>query len=210
MKKIIVVLFCLLVFLSIVLVIRLSVNVSEEPTEINNPTKETLTLEETEPKKIGYCLTMKEDVFAFVEDKNIEPILFSSSGEVLEKLRLKEIDYGMIGRKARINEINKNIQKEVLRSGYTLVFKIDGGVDISQLNLIEINTYLDEHVVDSFNLEHVTYYDNLKEAIEDGFVKNKPVLISWEDWNDDYRLVTVFDNDKKVKDFRGVFLYSYS
>lgn len=46
-----------------------------------------------------------------------------------------------------------------------------------------------------------------QKALEKIF-QGKFVLIEWEDWQNDFELIIVVEGSKKVKDFRGVFLYT--
>ena len=158
-----------------------------------------------EKEKIGYCPTMVHEAFQIAERKNYELIQFNSASEVLLSLNKNQIDYALIGRKPYSYEINGKIKEEILKSGKTLVSNEKRLIDISQLNYLRINTYLT-----GLDDKNIVYYESKEEALE-RINHGEIVLISWEDWGDDFELIVpVYPNREQVKEFRGVFLYSYS
>jgi len=163
----------------------------------------------TNKLKLGYCPTMFEEALEISDEKGMELILFSSSAEILEALKNDEIDAGLIGRLAKKIEINEEIEEEILREGYTLVSKERSMILFSNLNFFKIHTYLTESVSHTLipNSE-IIYYDTLDEAVLEGFKRNEPVLISWEDFDDKYELFIPLDEfGRKIKNFRIPVLY---
>lgn len=154
---------------------------------------------------LGYCPTMYEEALAFSED--VELVEFVSASEVLFALNREQIDFGLVGRKAKFHEISDDISEEILESGYTLVSNKKGFIDYSQLRQINIHTYLDSEIVERLvSSQNIVYYDSQQEVI-DKISDGEVVLISWDDWNDEFELIVVMDGNEKAKDFRGVFLY---
>jgi len=163
-----------------------------------------------ETSTLGYCPTMRIDATELAEENNYKLIEMSSSAEVLQALNNGLIDYGLIGRKANLNEINPEIEEEIIESGHTLISRERQFISEYDLMGMEIHTYLDnEETEEILPNSQISYYETKEEAINTGFQKNEVVLISWEDWEDSFHLTVVFENPpKKVRDFRGVFLYS--
>ncbi len=161
-----------------------------------------------EKQKLGFCFTMLEDAIEYASNNNLELVLLASSSEVLYALLLNQIDYGIIGRKARTFEITNNTKEEVIRSGLTLISKNNNGIDVSEIKDIQIYTYLDENIVEEYISSYdlnITYFD--KEDIEEKYLDSITILIAWDDFKDHYEILTVMNNDFKEKKFRGSFLY---
>ncbi|MEX0920789.1 MAG: hypothetical protein WDZ62_00820 [Candidatus Pacearchaeota archaeon] len=157
--------------------------------------------------KLGYCPTMQEDTEILVEKENYKLIRFNSASEVLLALNNGEIDKGLIGRKAKGFELSKDIKETILESGYTLVSNKKGFVEYSQLENYKIYTYLPKDITKKLidrnsKITYLTKEESLKK-INEGEI----VLISWDDWRDDFELIVVMNGSEKVKDFRGSFLY---
>lgn len=96
----------------------------------------------------------------------------------------------MIGRKKERTEINSNTKETIVKSGYTLVSNKRDFVNSSQLFFLEIYAYLNE------NFDFPTIKIS-KEEILEKIKEGKIILISWEDWSDDFKLIVVIDGDKK-------------
>ncbi len=157
---------------------------------------------------LGYCPTQREEAIALAEERGLELLPLGSTGEVLYSLKINEIDFGLVGRKARSSEVEKGVAKEIIRDGYMLITKKSLVIDYKNLHHIEINTYVEEDVIDGLPLEDnkINYYKTKEEAlmtIDDGAV----VLLPWDDFEDDFNLLIVMDGGRKKKDFRGAFLY---
>ncbi len=157
---------------------------------------------------LGYCPTMSEEAKTLAEKGNYELIQFGSASEVLFALNKGDVDKGLIGRKAESYEINEDTQEIILKSGYTMISNNKRFIDYSQLSDLEIYTYLSEEEVKKLISDNsdIFYYETKEESIKK-INEGEIVLISWEDWNDNYELVVVVDGNEKAKDFRGVFLY---
>lgn len=173
---------------------------------INNNKESNVILEK---KYLGYCPTMKEYAINLSKENNYSLIEFENAAQVLENLNNKKIDFGLIGRKAKNIEINEDISLEILKSGYTLINKDRNFIDVSNISNIEVFTYLsDKDVLNNFNYLNIIYFDQFQE-IYDLLKEDKVILISWDDWENDFELLVVYDGNLKFKDFRGSFLYFY-
>jgi hypothetical protein len=157
--------------------------------------------------KLGYCPTMQEEAISLSEKNNYELVKFDYAIDVLSALKNKQIDNALIGRKAKLSEINKNTKETILKSGYTLVSKKGGFIDSSQLANYEIYTPLSESIAENLLPGYSKIIYLTKEEAIERISMGKIVLISWEDWNDNYELIVVMKDNEKVKDFRGAFLY---
>ncbi len=157
--------------------------------------------------KLGYCPTMKEKAISLSEKENYKLIRLGSASEVLSALNNHQIDKALIGRKAKKYEISKDVKETILESGYTLVSNNKKFIDYSQLPYLEIYTYLSEDIAENL-ISHNSkiIYLSKQEAINK-ILQGKIVLISWEDWRDDFELIVAIDGNEKIKDFRGVVLY---
>jgi hypothetical protein len=165
------------------------------------------TIFQNQNTSLGYCPTMKTEAENYMlNNKNIETKEFDSASSVLFALNNGEVDIALIGRKAELREINKNVKEKVLQSGCTLVSNRKAIVDYHYLDNLEIHTYLHmdiaEALIPNSNVNYITK-ENINEHIKNG----KVVLISWEDWRNEFELIVVMDGNKKAKEFRGVFLY---
>ena len=161
----------------------------------------------TEKVKLGYCPTMQEDATSLAKEKNYELIKFDSASEVLSALKNNQIDKAIIGRKAEKNELNSNIKETILKSGYTIVSNKKGFIDYLGLPSIEVYTYLSNEIVEGLiPVSSKITYVNKNEIIKQ-INEGKIVLIPLEDWNDNFELIVVMDDNEKDKEFRGIFLY---
>ncbi len=185
-----------IVLISAVLIVKLSLTGFAVYSENSN-----------EKIKLGYCPTMQEETIILSEENNYESIKLGSASEVLFALKNNQVDRGLIGRKAKLSEINKNTKETILKSGYTLISKQGGFIDFSQLANYEIYTSLSESIAESLALKDSKIIYLTKEEAIKKINEGKIVLISWEDWNDNFELIVVMKGNEKVKDFRGVFLY---
>jgi hypothetical protein len=160
---------------------------------------------------VGYCPTMKTEALNYASDNNYLSVEYDSANNVLYALNKNEINFALIGRKAKSSEINSNIQEKVLKSGLTLINKEKKVIDLSQLKKTKVYTNLDRNTVSQnflFDL-NIVYYENKNTILQKAFSENSPILILWDDWVDDYELLVVYEGSNKVKEFRGCFLYSY-
>ncbi len=157
--------------------------------------------------KLGYCPTMQEEAISLSEKENYELVKFDYAIDVLYALKNKQIEKGLIGRKAERYEISKDVKETILESGYTLVSKQGGFIDFSQLVNYEIYTSLSESIAESLAPKDSKIIYLTNEEVINKISEGRIVLISWEDWQDNFQLIVVMKGNEKVKDFRGVFLY---
>jgi hypothetical protein len=159
-----------------------------------------------EKEKIGYCPTMYQEAVSFSEKNNLKLVRFNSASEVLHNLNKGEIKYALIGRKSESSEISKKIKETTIKSGYTLISKEKQFIQYSELPSIEVYTYLPKEIVlKILPKSKINYIE--KNKIFEKINQEKLILISWDDWKDDFELVVVMNGNEKVKDFRGFFLY---
>ena len=163
--------------------------------------------EVSEKAKLGYCPTMQNEAISLSQENDYELISFGSASEVLSALKNYQIDKALIGRKAERTEINPNTKETVLKSGYTLVSNKKGFMDYSNLPSIEIYTYLSNEILSGLIPASSKIIYEIENEVIKKISEGKIALIPWEDWNDEYELIVVINGNKKVKDFRGVFLY---
>ncbi len=165
-------------------------------------------LQDKQKIKLGYCPTMESEAMELAKNNNYELVRFGSASEVLFVLNNNQIDKGLIGRKAKLNEISKNIKETTLKSGYTFVTNKKDFLEYSELPSLDIHTYLTPKEVNVLipNNKNISYYESKQEVINK-ILEEKVVLVSWEDWQDGFELLVFMDGNEKVKDFRGVFLY---
>ncbi len=157
--------------------------------------------------KLGYCPTMQEEAISLSEKKDYELIRFEYAINVLSALKNKQIDKALIGRKARQYEISKEVKETVLESGYTFVSNRGGFIEYSQLSNYEIYTYLSKEIAESLAPKNSKIIYLTKEEAIVKINEGRIVLISWEDWRDEFELIVAMNGNEKVKELRGVFLY---
>ncbi len=176
----------------------------------SNQSVEVPVLKENPPEiiRLGYCPTMKEDAEALAKQQGFQLVAFGSASEVLSALGKGQIEKGLIGRKASLSEISPQVRETVLRPGYTLVAYRKSYIEYSSLPLVAIHTYLPIEIVSGLIPEssRIEYHGSKKEAL-DKIYERQVVLISWEDWKDDFELLITMNGTEKVKCFRGAFLY---
>ncbi len=164
-----------------------------------------------EEKKIllGYCPTMKEVASKIaLNNNNINIVEYQSTIDVLNLLNKNEIDIALVGRIAKSSELKENFSELMLDNGFTLVNQNKNIIYYRNLNNIKIHTYLNEKEVKEFlgNVDNVVFYEKI-EDINQEHVR----LIDWKDYNDNYELIVVIDEDNlKIEKFRIPVLYSYN
>jgi len=157
--------------------------------------------------KLGYCSTMQEEAISLSEKNNYQLIEFGSATQVLSALQNNQINKALIGRKAKGYEISKDTSETILDSEYTLVSNKKSFIEYSSLSDLDIYTYLPKEVIENLIVYNFKIINLSKQEAINKISKGKLILISWEDWSDNFELVVVMNRDEKVKDFRGVFLY---
>ncbi len=195
-KQIIIAIITVIVLISIFLIIKSSLTGFAVYSEDSD-----------EKIKLGYCPTMREEAISVSKKEDYELVKFGYAIDVLSALKNKQIDKALIGRKAKLKEMNKDTREKILKAGYTLVSKQGGFIDFSQLANYAIYTSLPESIAESLapkdsRIIYLTKEETIKKINE-----GRIVLISWEDWQDDFELVVVMNGNEKARNFRGVFLY---
>lgn len=157
---------------------------------------------------VGYCPTMIVDAFLFKEkNENVVLIEFNTASEVLSSLKNNDINMAIIGRRSKQFEIKSDIVEEIKETGFTLVFDKKVFVQTSDLSKILIHTH---HVIfptNYFSENQIIFHNSLEETILNSSLNNQVALIKWDEFEDNMELVVVMDQDRKNKDFRGVFYY---
>ncbi|MFW6282790.1 MAG: hypothetical protein ACOC1P_01940 [Minisyncoccales bacterium] len=164
-------------------------------------------IQNEEKIKLGYCPTMEEDAMILAGEENYELIKFNSASETLLSLKEEKINKALIGRKAKQSELNSKINEKILESGYTLTTNKKSFIEYSQLQDLEIYTYLSKEITENLIPSSSKIIYSSKEEAVDKVLKGEAVLVSWKDWQDNFELVVIMDENQKVKKFRGIFLY---
>ena len=160
-------------------------------------------------KKIAYCPTMKPfaDKITDSLSDTVEMVEMASAAQVLGALRTGSVDGVLIGRYAKQMEIDSDIKREILKEGYTLVYKVKSGIPAAQLKELTVRTYLDKSELKDFVplFGTIEYFDTLDECLDGGF--ETPVIINWKDYRDDLELLIPLEAYGKVPLFRAPVLY---
>lgn len=157
---------------------------------------------------VGYCPTMTIDAFLFKEkNENVLLIEFNAASEVLGSLKNNDINMAIIGRRAKGFEIENNVTEEIKETGFTLVFNEKVFIQTIDLPKILVHTHHIDFPADYFSENQVIFHNSLEETILKSNLNNQVALIKWEEFEDNMELIVVMDNDRKNKDFRGVFYY---
>lgn len=160
-------------------------------------------------KSLGYCPTMKT-VAENIASNNQGIVLVQqlSSAQALQELNNQNIDIALIGRKAEQNEV-QTTNERILGEGYTLVTNAKKFIQENELASIKVHTAIAEDVAREIlpNLE-ILFYSTTKDAVTNGL--SEAVLIDWKNYKDEYELLVVMKDTKKVEDFRIPVLYSSS
>ncbi len=159
-------------------------------------------------KKIAFCPTMAP--FADKISRSVKEttmIEMGSAAQVLAALRCGEVDGVLIGRYAKQQELDTDTRREILRGGYTLVFKQKSGIPGSQLKELTVKTYLDKNTLGKFIplFDKVVWHESLEACVAEGL--KIPVIIDWKDYRDDFELLIPMNSRGKVPLFRAPVLY---
>ncbi len=158
--------------------------------------------------KLGFCPTMQSDAQNLqIQNDNIEIVPFGSANEVLANLKAKKIDLALIGRKAELNELPKEIlEKKLFKTGFTLIAPQKSFISESELKNLEVKTCLEENLVkvEFIELKNITFEKN-----PDCNLNNQEMwLIAWDDLIDSMELLIPVDQSgNKIKKYRSPFLY---
>jgi len=163
-------------------------------------------LDDSKIYKLGYCPTM-ESLAKDIEEKNnnIRVYEYQDASQVLNNLKIKKIDVALVGRLSKDYEVSKDVKERRLDSGLTFVSSSKTFLDLSQIPLYKIHTYLSPEDISNYvSLENVVFYDSLKDIS----LENNLVLIDWNDFKEEHELVVILDKDVKVKKYRLPVFYS--
>jgi hypothetical protein len=180
----------------------------EQPITGDNVAQPNQSLIEMKPR-LGYCPSMHPYALNINRDDEFELVLLGSAAEALEELSKGNINYALIGRKARTEEISFGAQEKVLLKGYTLITNPHRIISSQGLEAMNIHTALSEEIaLELFNEnQNITYYETTSEAIRQGIYDG--VLISWDEYKDEHGLLVVQDGFIKDLRFRTPIIYHY-
>lgn len=201
----------------------LAVIISQKPTQPQTVAHQAATKEKIKPKiKVAYCPTMQSVIDKLDPTEKIEFGLVGSSSEALQLLKLNKVDAVIIGRKARLEEIENNT-KEFQADSTATTLAADRYQAIKSSDLIS------KVIITSLHLETALkkYPDlnflpineagaNESETSKAKFNKEKAAdntsglkLILWKDldYSQQDLAVVINDSGDKVASFRTPFLY---
>ena len=162
---------------------------------------------------VGCCPTMTQEAAARAERNGCEVRTFGSAAQALAQLKAKNLDAIVVGRLAHRNEINGDIREEMLESGYTLVTNRKAFIEYPELASVTIHTAVDKAVAEELLPPRtpIVWHDTKDDALAH-VARGDVVLISWDDWRDEFELLVVEDprTGLKYRPFRCVVQYSYS
>ncbi len=159
-------------------------------------------------ENIAYCPTMApfaDKISTSV--KAVTMIEMGSAAQVLAALRYGDVNGVLIGRYAKQQELDKETRREILREGYTMVFKQKNGIPVSQLKELTVKTYLNKNTLSEFIplFGEVIWYESFEACVAEGL--EVPVLIDWKDYRDDFELLIPMNSRGKLPLFRAPVLY---
>ena len=160
--------------------------------------------------KVGICPTMMvfaEKLAGLFPDFEIYNL--GSAAAVLYYLSNKQIDVGLVGRRAKKVEFNGYYKELEDKDGYTLVSRDKGSILYKDLDKLVIRTTLSPDLVKEKypELKKVEYYSSLPSSLDEEEIR----LISWNDWQDDYELlIPVDERGNKILSFRKPYVFSYN
>lgn len=172
---------------------------------LNDPILDDATAESI---RLGYCPTMR--LFAeeiALQNENIQLIRMGSSSEALDALHKGTTDVALIGRLAQDGEIDtQNIFEKRLSEGYTLISPEKRFIQKEELVGLIVHTYLSEDVAKQVLPDSdIIFHDEISLAMAQ--LLKHPVLISWDDYDDEDLLVVMSGSEKEMR-FRLPTLYS--
>ncbi len=154
---------------------------------------------------LGYCNDFIAEAIVLAEQNDIDLVRLPSYVDVLSSLKSGEIDYAFIGRRAYGNQIDEQTLEIPLRKyGWTLVSSEEIFFEYSDIEDLEIHTYLNQEEVENFFAYEpsIVFHEDIDSAIE-----NEIALIHWEDFRDDFQLVVPTQNGNRVEKYRTPILY---
>ncbi len=157
---------------------------------------------------LGYCPTMEPYALKISSNlPNIEILNLGSAANALAYQRDKISDVTLIGRRAKKREITDETKELILKSGFTLVSNYRGMIEESNLKQINIHTAIKKDIAEKFypNFPNWIFYDDKNTALLNGL--SEAVLISWDDWIDDFELLIPMTDMGKSPQFRTPIIY---
>jgi len=157
--------------------------------------------------KIAFCPTMAPYAQQLTDLPNIQMLALQSAGQSLAALKRGQADAVLIGRYAKSRELDADAQEEILKGGYTLVYKMKTGIGEDQLKQIAINTYLPAEKIKTFLplFGEIRYFESLDACLQDHL--ETPVLIDWRDMRDAFELLIPMNAAGKTPLGRAPVLY---
>jgi len=157
-------------------------------------------------RRVSFCPTMKP----FIQDLNFNKgtafLDAGSAANALYYLTAGEVDAVLIGRTAKKRELHDQVKEKRLGEGYTLVFNRKMGIEFQQLPGFTIHTYLPRSIAENILPDNkIIFHKSLEECLVDNL--SEPVLIDWNDYQDEFELLIPLDNRGKVPVFRAPVLY---
>lgn len=158
--------------------------------------------------KIAFCPTMKPFAEKISQLDDIQTIALGSAGQSLAALKTGQVDGVLIGRYAKGREIDSQTKRDILQSGYTLVYQSKTGIGEDELKNLVVNTYLPETEIQDFAalIGEIRHFDSLEACLADKLTT--PILINWEDYRDEFELLIPMNNYGKIPLFRAPVLYT--
>lgn len=158
-------------------------------------------------KKIAFCPTMTPFAQKIGALEGIEMVPLQSAGQSMDALKRGRVDGALIGRYAKSYELDALTRREILKTGYTLVYHRKMGVDERALRDVTVNTYLPEENLQDFKpfFKEIRHYDSLDACLADHL--QTPVLIAWQDFRDAFELLIPMNAHGKTPLFRAPVLY---
>ncbi len=130
-----------------------------------------------------------------------------NSHRVLNLISKDITNAGIIERKANSWEIDQDFSEIQLQKGYALIYKNKIFVELDELKNWNISTYLPENEIKDYTdyFGSIYHTNSLKESYK--FIDQMPVLIPWDDYQDNFNLFVPINNNEIETRFITPFLY---
>ena len=157
---------------------------------------------------IAFCPTMQPFAEKLAQIEGINMVPLQSAGQSLAMLKSGRVQGALIGRYAKRQEIDSETQREILKGGCTLVYRVKTAIREDDLKNIAVNTYLDEGEIQPFQalIGEIHHFDSLEACLNDQL--QTPVLINWQEYRDDFELLIPMNAHGKTPLFRAPVLYA--
>jgi len=164
----------------------------------------------SQPKIVlGYCPTMSAHAKTLAQNNpQIVLLEHEDSAQVLLNLKNSKINVALIGRVAKSWEV-ENVSSLKLSNGSTLIYPQKSFIPYSQLEQLTIHTYLPSSAArELFSpSQKLVFHSSLQSALSSAS-QAEPILINWDDYQDEFELMVPYDSQGKIKSFRIPILYS--